>query len=100
MITETSGLIVAHRALTEVKASDLDHEEWERARPVHITRYWSGEEALAGRQGEARVLRTETALCVRFDCRQDEPLVINLAPQREEKTIGLWERDVCEMFVG
>jgi alpha-galactosidase len=92
-------LIAAQRAGTDVTASDLDHVEWERASPVHITRYWSGEEAPAGRQMEARVLWTEAALCVRFDCRQSEPLVVSRAPQREEKTIGLWERDVCEIFI-
>jgi hypothetical protein len=99
METEISNLIVAQRAGAEVLASDLDHDEWERASPVHIKRYWSGEEAPAGRQAQVRILWSERALCVRFDCRQDEPLVMSAAPQREEKTVGLWERDVCEIFV-
>ena len=94
-----SDLIVAHRASADVEAADLDHGEWERASAIHITRYWSGEEAPDGRQAEARVLWSERALCVRFDCRQSEPLVVSSAPQRGEKSIGLWERDVCEIFV-
>ena len=99
METGISNLIVAHRTGVDVMASDLDHDEWERASPVHVTRYWSGEEAPAGRRAKVRILWSETALCVRFDCRQDEPLVMSAAPQREEKTVGLWERDVCEIFV-
>lgn len=96
---ETSDLIVAHRASADVAATELDSVEWERASPVRITRYWSGEEAPAGRQMEARLVWSDAALCVRFDCRQAEPLVVSSVPQREEKTLGLWERDVCEIFI-
>jgi alpha-galactosidase len=96
---ETSDLIVAHRASADVEASDLDHAEWAQASAVHITRYWSGEEAPVGRQAQARLMWSAAALCVRFDCRQSEPLVVSASPHREEKTIGLWERDVCEIFV-
>jgi hypothetical protein len=35
----------------------------------------------------------------RFVCRQQEPLTISADPQFEQKTIGLWHRDVCEIFV-
>jgi alpha-galactosidase len=99
IVPETSDLIVAHRAGVDVAADELDHTEWERASAVRITRYWSGEEAPSGRQAEARIVWSDAALCVRFDCRQSEPLVVNDAPQREEKTVGLWERDVCEIFI-
>jgi alpha-galactosidase len=92
-------MIVAHRASVEVAAIDLDHVEWDGATPLHITRYWSGEEAPAGRHAEARLVWTDAALCVRFVCRQAEPLVISASPQRERKTAGLWERDVCEIFI-
>src|SRR5918997_1572175 len=67
---EAANLIVAHRAGTDVAATDPDHAEWERASAVHIKRYGSGEEAPAGRQAEARVMWSASALCVRFDCRQ------------------------------
>jgi hypothetical protein len=38
-------------------------------------------------------------LCVRFDARQTEPLVVNDQPQTKTKTMGLWDRDVCEIFI-
>ena len=88
-----------HHVRADIAAADLDHPVWEQARAVHLTRYWSGEEAPAERHAEARVIWSGRALCVRFVCYQAEPLVVNPAPQVEHKTIGLWDRDVCEIFI-
>ncbi|HVF86279.1 MAG TPA: sugar-binding protein, partial [Pyrinomonadaceae bacterium] len=84
---------------TGITAAEFDHEEWERAKPVLIERYWSGEMAPAGRHAEARVIWTEEALNLRFVCRQSEPLVVSESPALNQKIIGLWERDVCEIFL-
>jgi hypothetical protein len=84
---------------TSFGVAELDHAEWERARPVRLTRYWSGETAPLARQAEARLLWDEMALYVRFVCQQREPLMVNASPQREAKTMRLWDRDVCEIFV-
>ena len=92
-------VIEIKRAAARVAPSDLDHDEWNGAQAVLLTRYWSGEEAPAGRRAEARLLWSSAALCVRFVCAQTEPLVINSRPQTEVKTIGLWDRDVCEIFI-
>lgn len=51
------------------------------------------------RHASAQVLWSDAALAVRFRCRQAEPLVVHPAPQTGVKTIGLWERDVCEIFL-
>lgn len=93
------SIISARRVREEIPVSDLFHTEWEKAEACGITRYWSGADAPPERQAEARLIWTEKALCVRFICRQAEPLVISHAPQRVEKTVGLWERDVCEIFI-
>jgi alpha-galactosidase len=66
---------------------------------VHIKQYWSGEAAPEWRQTEARLVWSQAALVVRFVCRQGEPLVISETPQTAAKTMGLWERDVCELFI-
>lgn len=89
----------ARRASAEIRADELDHAEWERARPVEITRYWSGAEAPVERHAQVRALWTAEALVVRFICRQAEPLIVSAEPQTGAKTIGLWERDVCEIFI-
>lgn len=83
----------------DLAATQLDHPEWKKASPVAITRYWSGEEAPAGRHAEARLIWSEKALVVRYECRQTEPLVISKSPQTARKTLGLWDRDVCEIFL-
>jgi alpha-galactosidase len=93
------NIISARRTREEISVSDFFHAEWERAQPVQLVRYWSGEAAPPERHAEARLIWSSTALCVRFVCRQSEPLVISDAPQTAEKTMKLWERDVCEIFV-
>ena len=92
-------LIEALRVHTSLAASELDHAAWETARVAGITRYWSGEEAPQERHAEARLIWSDDALCVRFVCRQAEPLVVTSDPVLSRKTIGLWNRDVCELFI-
>ncbi|HEY1404343.1 MAG TPA: carbohydrate-binding family 9-like protein [Pyrinomonadaceae bacterium] len=93
------NIVEARRARAQVNVAELDHAEWAQARPVRLARYWSGEDAPPARQGEARLLWDEAALSARFVCEQREPLVVSATPERERKTLGLWDRDVCEMFV-
>jgi hypothetical protein len=45
------------------------------------------------------LLWSDSALHVRFLCPQREPLIASTIPQIEEKTLGLWDRDVCEIFI-
>lgn len=99
MKPETKESVEARRAGAEVGVAELDHAEWERARAVRLTRYWSGAQAPPERHAEARIIWTDEALSVRFICRQSEPLIVNPSPRLERKTIGLWERDVCEIFI-
>ena len=96
---KTEAVVEARRVFCEMAASDLDHPAWGAAGVVLITRYWSGEDAPAARQAEARLVWTDEALYVRFVCPQSEPLVVSDRPRTERKTIGLWERDVCEIFI-
>ena len=96
---EAENVIKAQRLAHAPTASDLDHAAWNKAPAIHISRYWSGEEAPASRHAEARLLWSDEALCVRFVCRQAEPLILSATPQKNQKTIGLWDRDVCEIFI-
>lgn len=80
-------------------ASAFDHAEWSRAQPIEIARKWTGENAPATRHSEARIIWTSESLLARFVCHQHEPLTVNADPQVHQKTLGLWHRDVCEIFV-
>lgn len=78
---------------------ELDNKNWQKAEEALIEKYWSGENAPRGRHAKARLLWSETALYVRFEANQAEPLIISETPNLKTKTRGLWDRDVCEIFV-
>ncbi|HVG33722.1 MAG TPA: carbohydrate-binding family 9-like protein [Pyrinomonadaceae bacterium] len=99
MRRDEEDVIEASYVGSDVPATDLDDAAWNRARAVRLTHYWSGDAAPPGRHAEACVLWSDVALAVRFICRQMEPLIINPAPRTNEKTVGLWERDDCEIYV-
>ncbi|MDX6613925.1 MAG: hypothetical protein QOD75_3111 [Blastocatellia bacterium] len=84
---------------SDLTAEDFEVPEWKDASPVFIDHQWSGEPAPTSRHAEARILWSDQALHVRYVCRQNEPLIVNSNPQTTAKTIGLWDRDVCEIFL-
>jgi len=98
-MSDDKNIIEARHTALNLAAPDLNHKEWRHAQPIQITRYWSGAEAPAARHAEARILWSEKALHIHFVCHQAEPLVVNATPQISQKTIGLWDRDVCEIFI-
>ncbi len=79
--------------------SELDNKTWEQANEVTIDKYWSGENAPQGRQFKAKLLWSDFALYVRFEANQAEPFVVSEKPNLQTKTRGLWDRDVCEIFL-
>jgi hypothetical protein len=84
---------------SDLAVTQFDHEHWTRAHPIQIARHWCGEEAPDSRHAEARIIWSNECLGVRFVCNQREPLIVNSNPQLDQKTIGLWDRDVCEIFI-
>ena len=82
-----------------VAESDFDNEMWRECQAVQISHYWSGEHARPSRHAEARICWSDEALHVRFVGTQEEPLVVSLNPVTDRKTLGLWDRDVCEIFL-
>lgn len=83
----------------EIPIAQLDHSAWNKASAVKVGTYWAGAVAPQGRAFEARLLWSDTALYVRFDASQDEPLVVSEKPDLAKKVVGLWDRDVCEIFI-
>jgi len=92
-------MLEIHHIEADIPIEELDHFFWQNASEIVIDSYWSGEKAPAGRHFRARLLWSGTALYVRFDVDQSEPLVVNEHPDVTKKTNGLWERDVCEIFI-
>jgi len=98
-MTHEDQIIEARHTAIDLNATDLKSAEWKNAQGIQIDRYWSGAPAPAGRHAEARILWSKKALHVRFVCHQAEPLVVGEKPQTLNKTMGLWDRDVCEIFI-
>ena len=96
---DDSDVVHAPFAGEPIRVDDFDNEVWERCRPVTITRLWSGEPAAVERHAEARVCWSGAALHVRFVGQQHEPLVVSAEPKTDRKTLGLWDRDVCEIYL-
>jgi alpha-galactosidase len=97
-LDDATGITATYTS-AQLTVTQLDHSAWKQAKALSINRYWSGEVAPAGRHAEARLLWTDEALLVRYVCNQTEPLVVSPTPQTEKKTRGLWDRDVCEIFL-
>lgn len=79
--------------------NDFENEIWQTGQEISINYYWSGVEAEKARQATARLLWTDEALFVKFTGNQQEPLIVHPEPETSRKAIGLWERDVFEIFV-
>lgn len=77
----------------------LDDPAWKRASQTLVSKYWSGKAAAKGREFSTKLLWSDTALYVRFDASQNEPLIVSEKPDVSQKTVGLWHRDVCEIFI-
>jgi hypothetical protein len=91
--------MLAEYVETPIGVDDFDNEAWQRCRPVTIAHEWSGEPAPIERHAEVRICWSNQALHVRFVGNQHEPLVVSAAPQTDRKTLGLWDRDVCEIYI-
>ncbi len=97
--TSRAAVIEAPHIAADIKAAELDHPAWKHGHAILIDHYWSGEPAPANRRAEARILWSDDAIHVRYACQQNEPLVVSPTPQVAQKTLGLWDRDVCEIFL-
>jgi hypothetical protein len=79
--------------------AELENKAWNKAETIDINKYWSGENAPKERQFKAKLLWSDAAIYVRFEANQKEPLVVSEKANLTSKTRGLWDRDVCEIFL-
>ena len=95
----TDPIVIALHINQPISPSDFTNPTWQQCQPIQIEHYWSGEPAVASRHAEAGVCWSEEALHVRFVGKQQEPLIVSEDPITDKKTLGLWDRDVCEIFL-
>jgi hypothetical protein len=95
----TDEIARARHSPAAPSVSDFDFKGWKTAKPILLSRYWSGKPVPATRETEVRTLWSDDALHILYNCQQHEPLTVASKPQTDTKAIGLWERDVCEIFI-
>ena len=83
----------------DFEIDDFQNKIWQNSDEIKLEKYWCGALAENARHAEVRSVWSEKALFLRFQGNQSEPLVVNAKPERAEKRINLWERDVFEIFV-
>ena len=92
-------VVTALYSSVDLEAQEFDYPGWDKATPVAINRHWSGGEAPKSQHCEVRMLWSDEALLVRYVCRQPQPPLIQKDASLDRKTIGLWDTDVCEIFI-
>jgi len=83
----------------DFQISSLDDPAWRNGRDIVTDRYWSGVRAPEARWFRAMMLWSDAYLYAKFDATQREPLVQAEQPDIKSKSTGLWDRDVCEIFI-
>jgi hypothetical protein len=95
----TDPTVIARHVDQPISPNDFNNDIWQQCQRLQIEHYWSGEPAMPSRHAEARVCWSDDALHVRFAGKQQEPLIVTDHPIMDKKTLGLWDRDVCEIFL-
>jgi alpha-galactosidase len=90
---------IAVRMVGAVDAEGFPPERtWETAPPVCFSADWQGKNADRQRETQVRLLWNPEFLFVRFDARY-RGISVFADSEASERRDGLWDRDVCEVFL-
>jgi hypothetical protein len=87
------------RASRDFDIADLRSSAWKDAKEFVVDKNWDGSTAVKGRQFRVRLLWSDSGLYIRCEAGQTEALIISEKPILDSKTMNLWDRDVCEIFI-
>jgi len=73
-------------------------QAWETAPPVRFNADWQGKNSDAQRETQVRLLWNEGFLFLRFDARYRN-ITVFADGEASGRRNGLWDRDVCEVFL-
>ena len=91
--------IVARYVNPPISVTDFDHAVWQSCQSVTIDRYWNDDRAHTDARADVKICWSDEALNVRFDCMQIGEPILSPLGHLDKKTIGLWDYDVCEIFL-
>ncbi len=89
--SKMNGKIKIAHIENDFSINELNNKSWKKAKDVAIDKYWSGENAPDGRHFKAKLLWSDSALYVRFEANQNEPLVVSEIPNltiENARTLG------------
>lgn len=72
---------------------------FEELATASVNTFWDGRPCTGERGFKAGIGWNDPGLFVYFSAEQHEPLVVADDPILDAKSMGLWERDVCEIFI-
>jgi hypothetical protein len=98
-MTISNSQLSISRIESDFSISVIENDIWNSGKEAEISLNWNGSQAPAGRYFSVTPLCSDTAIYFRFLATQDEPLVVSSEPLFDKKTVGLWERDVFEVFI-
>lgn len=91
--------LIVQKVTADTSPGDLIGRDCFSSHSALINNYWSGITAPSGRWFRAECFWSATTFDVLFQTTRNEPLVISDVADLDAKTAGLWERDVCEIFI-
>lgn len=77
----------------------IDDSVWKDISSFKVKNDWRGMPCEEPRHFDFQLAWTKSCLTVRFTAPQNDECVIASDPILDSKTIGLWNRDVCEIFI-
>lgn len=95
---DSPGMLIAPFRDAPPPVAALDAPAWHDVPASAIAQTWRGDPAPAGLGTTAQLLWTRDALWIRFTCVYTE-LDIDSSFDASVERHGLWERDVCEVFL-
>ncbi len=91
--------LVAQKLSSDIAADILIGRDDLSSHSAVIDNFWSDTSAPSELRFLAEIFWSEESFYARFETPQTEHFVVSSMPNLQAKTIGLWERDVCEIFI-
>lgn len=83
----------------DLEVSLCERDTFQASSIQRIYRYWNGEAAPPGRGFTCMLRWSANYFVAIFETENSDEVVVSESPILDSKTIGLWERDVCEIFI-
>lgn len=95
----SKGTYTILHVTSDAELFDPESVLWNKALSVSVDHSWSGLIAPEGRRFQFRMLWSAATIHVLFEAAFDSPIITHTSPDLTQKSMGLWERDVCEIFI-